>query len=122
MSTQKTRLLLETLFVLLEKKAEMSLNVGVRIQCQENLRRISFIQRLRTTGVRNGLWRMVEATGGQRKLSFEEIHTGSMRSVGNVARTGKKLNGNKIFVCQLNAKKGHRSFNDKGILFPNRTF
>lgn len=47
--------------------------------------------------------------------------SGSMRAVGNVERTGKNLHGNKILICQLNAKKGHIDFNDKGILFLNRT-
>jgi hypothetical protein len=56
---------------------------------------------------------MVEATGGQRKLRFEELiiklfKSGSMRLVGDVARTGTNLNGNKILVCQLNSKKRQR--------------
>lgn len=56
-----------------------------------------------------------------RSFIFKLSKSGSTRSAENVTRTGKNLNGNKILVSQLNAKKRHCDFNDKGIFFLNRT-
>lgn len=124
MSTQKTRLLLETLFILLgKKKNRNTFKCGPPDSVPRKLAENFFYTASShycylKTGC-GGLWKQQVGRENYALRSFimKLFKSGSMRSVGNVARKGKSLNGNKILVCQLNAKRGNRDFNGKGILF-----
>jgi len=127
MSTQKTRLLLETLSYCLKRNGNV-FKCGppdsVLRKLAENFLYTASSHNCCLKAGCGGWWKQQVGRENYALRSFviKLFKSGSMRWVGNVARTGKNLNGNKILVCQLNAKKGHVGFNDKGILFLNRTF